>query len=243
MDDFLFEIDNEVFVTRKNPNEIEKRYEAENAFLHTLSLGDYDGTIKNLEYFLGFKIEPRTTNRANNSRYLMVVLNTLCRKQLELFNRIHPLYLDDVSAKIATKLQELNDANEIDLFYKEIIRRYSLLVQNHSRKGYGEIVQNVVAYIDFHYYENLSLSYLANKFNLSPSYLSTLFKNEVGTTLTEYIHNSRIRQAILLLNSTSLTIREIAHACGYSDDNYFIRMFKKLQKISPKSYQQMIQGN
>ncbi len=224
-----------------DPNEVQHRYELENAFLHTLSMGDYDATIQNLERFLAMKIEPRTDNKINNSRYMMGVLNTLCRKHLELINRIHPLYLDDISCKIAKKLQEFGNADEIDMFYKEIIRRYSILVQNHSRKGYGEIIQNVVAYIDFHYFEGLTLSSLADRFNLSHSYLCALFKKEVKKTLTEYIHKARIRQAILLLNSTSMTVSEIAHHCGYADSNYFIRIFKKMQGISPKSYRQMIQ--
>ena len=60
--------------------------------------------------------------------------------------------------------------------------------------------------------------------------------------MTDYLHKARIRQAIFLLNSSHLSIGDIATACGYTDFNYFIRVFKKLKGISPKTYQKRI-GN
>ena len=227
---------------RKNPYEIEQRYLAEHTLLNSVSMGDYEASVKNIEYLFTFKMEARSEDKLRNIRHMMVILNTLCRKHIELVNHIHPLYIDDVSYKIAKRLQEIEDLQSMENIYKEILRRYCLLVQNHSRKGYGDTVKNVVAYIDFHYYEDLSLSTLAIKFSLSRSYLSSLFKKEVGITLTDYLHKARIRQAIFLLNSSHLSIGDIATACGYTDFNYFIRVFKKLKGISPKTYQKRI-GN
>lgn len=224
----------------QNPDEIERRYLAENAFLKSLSLGDYEKTILDLEYFLSFKIEPRTRDKLRHSRHMMLVLNTLCRKYLELSNHIHPLYLDDISTKIGKRLQELDNVQKINAFYKEIVRKYCLLVQNHSGYGYGSIIRNVVAYIDFHYFEDISLHILADKFNISRSYLCALFKKEVGITLTDYLHKVRIRNAIFLLNSSNLSMDAIAVACGYTDLNYFIRIFKRQNGISPKAYQKRV---
>jgi len=67
-----------------------------------------------------------------------------------------------------------------------------------------------------------------------------LFKKETGTTLTDYIHTVRMRKALTFLNGTSLSIQTIASVCGYSDLNYFIRIFKRRYGLSPKQYQKSI---
>lgn len=106
--------------------------------------------------------------------------------------------------------------------------------------GYSKVVKEVISYIDFHYAEDLSLSFFAELFSVSKSYLSGLFKKETGVTLTDYIHQVRNRRAITLINSSSLSITTVAASCGYNDINYFIRMFKREYGMSPKQYQKSI---
>ena len=77
---------------------------------------------------------------------------------------------------------------------------------------------------------------MQNHCHVTKSYLSTLFKKETDTNITDYIHSVRIRHALVLLNSTALPIHAIATSCGYSDINYFIKIFKRLNGNSPKQY-------
>ena len=95
-------------------------------------------------------------------------------------------------------------------------------------------------YIDFHYIEELSLGILAQKHSVSASYLSGLFKKETDMTITDYINTTRIRQALILLNTTSLSVGAIASRCGFPDSNYFTRTFKKHQGITPRAYRESI---
>lgn len=117
-----------------------------------------------------------------------------------------------------------------------MIHKYCLLVRNHSMKNYSQLTQRCITYIDFHYAEPLSLSFFADMCHVTKSYLSTLFKKETDTNITDYIHSVRIRHALVLLNSTALPIHAIAASCGYSDINYFIKIFKRLNGNSPKQY-------
>lgn len=91
---------------------------------------------------------------------------------------------------------------------------------------------------DFHYSTDMSLSSLASMCSVSSSYLSSLFKKEAGMTITDYIHYTRIRQSLTMLNASSLSVSEIAALCGFSDANYFTRTFKKLQGKTPKAYRE-----
>jgi len=76
--------------------------------------------------------------------------------------------------------------------------------------------------------------------NVSPSYLSTLFRKETGITLTEFVNRKRAEYGVLLLNTTSMQVQAIAQHCGISDINYFTRIFKKYIGKTPKEYRNSI---
>ena len=121
-----------------------------------------------------------------------------------------------------------------------MLHKYCLMVKNHSMTGYSQVIKDVISYIDFHYAEDLSLAFFAEMCNMNKNYLSSLFKKEAGITLTDYIHQVRLRRAITLINSSSLSITTIAASCGYNDINYFTRIFKRTYGMSPKQYQKSI---
>ena len=107
---------------------------------------------------------------------------------------------------------------------------------HHSLHQYTEIVNKTVSYIELNYTDELSLSSLAGHFHVSKNYLSAVFKKQIGKTVTEYIHDVRLDKAIFFLNTTKLPIHNIAMLCGYTDSNYFCRIFKNQHKISPGQY-------
>ena len=83
---------------------------------------------------------------------------------------------------------------------------------------------------------NISLSTLAESLNINAAYLSTIFKREVGKTVTEYINNERMTLAAHLLETTNLQIQTVALHCGVLDVQYFSKMFKKYFGKTPKEY-------
>ena len=84
--------------------------------------------------------------------------------------------------------------------------------------------------------ESNSLEYVADKFNLSRSYLSKKFKTATGFGFKEYIINVRIQNACNLLLETNKSITDIAFECGFNDSNYFGDAFRKAKGISPHKY-------
>ena len=111
---------------------------------------------------------------------------------------------------------------------------------NHSMKGYSLLVRKILTRIDSDLASDLSLKTQAKQLNMNPSYLSSLFKKETGSTLTEYVNKKRIEHAIFLLNTTTMQIQTIAQACGITDVNYFTKIFKKQIGITPKEYRNKI---
>lgn len=97
-------------------------------------------------------------------------------------------------------------------------------------------IYEAMAYIRRHYADDLSVQTMANRFNLSYSYFSRIFKEIVGRSFKEYVNSVRLNYAERLLWSGDKTVSEIAAACGYNDAAYFIKVFREQKGCSPKVY-------
>ena len=94
----------------------------------------------------------------------------------------------------------------------------------------------VKEYLDEHFTEKIMLEELAEKFFINKFYLSKIFKETYGTTVNNYLISKRITRAKQLLRFTDMTVDEIGVAAGMGDANYFSRMFRKVEGISPREY-------
>lgn len=134
------------------------------------------------------------------------------------------------------KLETLTRLESIESFLKEMINNYCSLVRKHSLKSYSPLIRKVLLQIDLDLTADLSLKTLANMFHFNPSYLSALFKKEMGMTLTEYVNQKRIQYAVHLLIETDLKFQTIASYCGIQNVNYFIILFKKYIGKTPTEF-------
>ncbi len=100
----------------------------------------------------------------------------------------------------------------------------------------SKIVKNAAEYISQHFSEDISLASVAEKLHVNTSYLSTLFRQVTGMTFKEHLNRVRIEEAARLLSNTDYPVMEIAIACGYKDQSYFTKVFKKLTGLTPKQY-------
>ena len=91
-------------------------------------------------------------------------------------------------------------------------------------------------YINLHLGDHISNDDLAANASMSISHLSKVFKKETGGTMTEYIALMRCKKAAGLLKKTDLPVQEISSYVGYSDNNYFVKVFKKIYDLTPSEY-------
>lgn len=93
-------------------------------------------------------------------------------------------------------------------------------------------------YIHENFRKDIDISRIAENTGLSYSHLRRIFKEETGVNITSYVNQIRIDESKSLLSQTKMTIREIALALGYNNEQSFIRYFKKYENISPGEYRQ-----
>jgi len=102
-----------------------------------------------------------------------------------------------------------------------------------------EIVKQVKEYIDTNFVTELSLRSLSKQFHVNDSYLSKMFKQELGENLMQYISKRRITRATELIRQGNLSLIEISSLVGYDDYTYFNRVFRKLNGVSPREFKEM----
>lgn len=135
-------------------------------------------------------------------------------------------------------IEEKNDMREIITLFDEILFDYRNLIQQGRKTGYSRPIQRAIRLIGSYVLEPCSLARIAEELQLHPSYLSNLFKKEVGINITQYIRERKIEEAKDLLLNTDHSISEIAEMLGYNSVSYFSKVFRKTTKISPREYVQ-----
>ncbi len=100
-------------------------------------------------------------------------------------------------------------------------------------------VGRTIQYLQSHYQGNCSISDIAQTLQVSPNYLSTLFRKETKFTFTEYLTQIKMEKAKELLKNTALKSYEIAELTGFSDDSYFSRTFKNHTGVRPNEFRKM----
>ena len=97
-------------------------------------------------------------------------------------------------------------------------------------------LDDIMEYIHSNYEKNLTVTHIAEHFNYSPTYLTKVIKTYTGYPLIIYINRTRIEAAKNLLLNSDATIQNIARMCGFENEKYFFRVFKKIEGISPSKY-------
>lgn len=213
---------------------IEKRYQLEQQFLDAVLEGDFDAAYALTIHPFGID---RVPNKLRNEKNLLIVLNTLLRKNLQRAH-VHPFYIDTISTKWAVRIEAISKIGQINELNQDMVRDYCMEVCRHSLTGYTPNVRAMLNFINFSLNDTeLSLQKIARHLNANPSYLSQQFNREVGQSLPEYIAQNRIAQAKRLLSShANLSIGQIAYATGFADVNYFTKVFKKITGDTPTAF-------
>lgn len=150
----------------------------------------------------------------------------------------------DTSAQTSDYVQRYRD---MALWEKMELRGAMLMIMSHFIRQakprvwtQDERMKRVLEYVHSHISDSINIEKLADVACITKPYFIRLFKHEFGFPPVQYINKKKVERAQLLLFTTDKAVKEVAFILGFSDQNYFIRLFHKLTGITPQEYRRKL---
>lgn len=161
---------------------------------------------------------------------LYSMIKTLC-------DRVKPENLDELLIR-AERLFQIRDPGGMLKEYQEAVG--ILLYQISRKEDRSGIISEIKNIVELEYRRDIGLDFVAERVNLSPAYVSYLFKKETGQTLVKYITDKKMDRAKKMLGDRNLKVMQVAKSCGYENQSYFNKLFKNYFGVTPKQYRESL---
>ena len=214
-------------------------------FYRQVASGDVEAILENCRQhrFLDTEgVGVLSKDPVTNLKYHFVVtaalMSRICTEngmEMELSFRLSDYYIG--------KLDFLDTREDIEEWHNKMIldytKRMQVLKQN---AALSRPISECINYIYAHIKERITIDDLANVTGNSPSYISRLFKSEMGISASEYIRKVKIDKAKNLLRFSDFSMVEIASYLSFSSQSHFIKLFSEETNMTPKKYRKMFYG-
>lgn len=208
----------------------------ETSFLQATRQGDFDQASQFFQQLFAL-IEENTSSDLNLMRSKVLEWLILAGRQGE--NQSEKLSTTSGNTSIDPDYGALLNSHDSSLLRQQALDRVrDLTIQFSGSRGrpVNDMITAAKNYLDEHYAGNISLETVAESISLSAPYLSRLFSSQIGKTFIDYLTDLRIAKACQLLREGKLSIKEISSSVGYTDPNYFSRIFKRVIGKTPSEY-------
>ena len=138
------------------------------------------------------------------------------------------------------ELQTCPDMESLRNWFLDKTREICTKMENSKEKEAVSVIDRAKAYIEKNFRKDISLDDVSREVDISPYYFSKLFKQETGKNFIEHLTEIRLKNARELLQNSQLSIKEICAQLGYSDPNYFSRIFKKYEGVTPSEFRERL---
>ena len=215
-----------------NPAESFYSIEQEKQLLGNVLIGNLEDVERQLDSIFSFCRNEGVSSQTTNHLFHQLIGSAYRAAERQKNREESEMMVADLLIKIdenaQTKTRILLVKNIFCLFTEQNGR------EKNDRKKL--VYQKICKYIEENYHTELSLKGIGVQLGYSPSYLSWIFKETSGVNFVDFLNDYRILQAKILMDTTDLTISEIAIKVGYIHVNTFIKRFKKQEGITPGNY-------
>lgn len=228
-----------IFQSSQTYLQVVKRYEMENFLLRKIAEGDVKGvelSFQNVSTNFYANENPSLQSVYVSNNIGFTTIRALARKAAEQ-GGCPVVQIDEITQASIQKASYTRNTGELNLIIKDLLIRLTTAVaEAKNLRKYPPVIRDVLSYLNQNYTEPIFLQKLADDHHISAEYLSRTFKKEIGQNITDYISGLRTEKAASLLRNSKLSIAEIAAFVGYSDSNYFVKVFKKHYGMTPSAY-------
>lgn len=204
----------------------------EQLLIADIKRGDYDRILIDIEKIFEFNVKKNTAPK---------FMKILAFNIVDLLIRaVNPTEAEGFSETVNSVYTKIEDFESVPAMKEQIcvLAQYVCgLVNNDEQQYIRRIIEEIKNYIDESYTNPiLNANYIADWFNMKPSFLSTLFKKQEGMGLLEYIAIRRVNAAKELLRKTDYTMPVICEKAGFTSERTFFRVFEKYVGMSPGKF-------
>lgn len=161
-----------------------------------------------------------------------------------IFERYNHCFVDGEETRDYTsyhnKIMAITRIQSIVLLFKDVIFLVIKNIKNYRLDNSNYIIRKAIDYIENNYDKEISLQSLSAHLNLSKHYVCYLFKKETGDNITLYVNKLRIEKAKQLIVESNSKVKEIYDQLGYSDQQYFSKIFKKFTGMTVMQYRDSV---
>ena len=214
-------------------------YMTEKQLMSLIRRGDAD-TLKRVMMSTQFRQDFNIANDSvRNIRNLLIVSTTLAsRSAIE--GGLAPAKAFDISDMYIRTVETLNDPGEVYALMARMVMDFTERVGSCViPDGVSPVVASCLRFIRRNISQPVTLKDVAAHAGISPGYLSTVFKKEIGLSVSDYIAVQRIEEAKRLLDTTDQTLSEISAYLSFSSQSYFQNVFKKITGMTPMEYKKI----
>ncbi|KAA0544895.1 AraC family transcriptional regulator [Bacillus sp. BGMRC 2118] len=143
----------------------------------------------------------------------------------------------DLSDVLIRHIEKVSDKKMLHQVEYEMVQTFIQSIIDYGQKPFqNEIIDRSIEYIQQNLFQPLTLESIAEEIQVSPNYLSTLFRKKVGVSIKEYINRKKIEESKYFLLHTGATLLDISLLLGYCNQSYYTSLFKKYIGITPKQF-------
>lgn len=200
-----------------------------------------EGRVEELRKFTQF--EEETTGVLSKSSHIrskknlgIVAIAIATRAAID--GGLHSEIAFSLSDSYIQRLEDLSTIKDLDNLQMEAVLTFTKMVSEVKEEQFSKTVSACKNYIYSNRYEKITHDEVAGHVQLSHSYLSVLFKKEVGISVSDYIQKVKVEEAKNLIIYTNTPLSEISSLLQFTDQSYFTKVFKKIEGITPKQYKE-----
>lgn len=184
---------------------------------------------------LDANLRRRTVELYQAQGYCIGMLNII----LEAYRVEDPAVLRVEGGPPLQQIFQRRNINELEDLLQALVCQLCRYVEENRTSPASQLIQKIQSYIQENYGDvDLTLTRVADRFNLTPNYLSIFFKENAHDTFLNYLTRLRLEEAKRLMRDTRLSISEISERVGYASANSFTRAFKKIEHVTPTQYRE-----
>lgn len=215
---------------------IERTHDLEAQYMESVTQGNTSEAILTLREIIQ-RINSRATGEISlmHSKIGASISRTEARLALKRIGVPSPI-LDAATSEFYKKTMNASSKEEVTRIQFELTEHFCEIAQQFRAFPYSASIRKAIHFINLNLANPLSVQDIANEVGLSPNRLSSNFHAETDSTLTEYIRNLRLEQAVRALSYTTNSIQSICFSVGISDSNYFTKIFRKKYGVTPSDY-------